>query len=106
MTTGNVASTPVGNVLERLQCETGPDPGVRRNRRRKADSIQAVVDTHPHATPVLNCLPQEVTQQGKRQETVRDRGAVGVNPAVPVRDRHESTPGPPWFPQTAEFGPG
>jgi hypothetical protein len=67
----------VGNVFKRLQREMGPDPGARGNGRRKADSIQAVVDTHPHATSDLNCLPQKVTEQGKREETVRNRRAVG-----------------------------
>src|ERR1039457_5459382 len=70
----------VGNVLERLQCEMGPDPGVCMNGRREADSIQAAVDPHSHATPDLNCLLQEVTQQGKGQKAVRNRGAIGCIP--------------------------
>src|SRR5260370_8491692 len=74
----------------------GPDLGARGNGRRKADSIQTVVDTHPHATSDLNCLPQKVAEQGKREETVRNRRAVGgiplstfgidVNPLPVLRD--------------------
>src|SRR5208282_4306648 len=67
----------VRKFLHGMETHAGANLRVGAYRRRKADSIQTVVDAHPDAALDLDRLSHEVAHQRQYQETMRDRRAVG-----------------------------
>lgn len=64
-------------VLHRKQTDTSTNPRASADGRRKAHSIQAIVDRDCNARADLDGLPQTVTQQRKRQKAVGDGAPEG-----------------------------
>src|SRR6266436_7764675 len=75
---GNTESSfnAIGKVLHRLKCDARANFRACANGSGEADPVQAVVDAQANVTRYLNGLLDEIAEQRKRQETVRDCGAI------------------------------
>src|SRR5580704_2363365 len=67
---------PVRLLLQILQCHSRANSRISRHRRRKAHPVQAIIHRQPHAALDLNRLGHKMADQGKRQESVSDRGPI------------------------------
>jgi hypothetical protein len=63
--------------LSAIDSEANPNLRVCADRRRKSNSIQAVIDAHADTASDLNCLLQKPAQQRQGQEPVSDCGSIG-----------------------------
>jgi hypothetical protein len=62
-------------LLCREQSNASANGRARVNRGRKTNFVHAVVDAHRHSRADLDCLPEPVTQQRKREKTMSDGAA-------------------------------